>query len=145
MKKIAIQIAGVVLFIIICTPDPSYGSWQEVSINVTPLVSFVINDQRVYLRVTIRLERHPDNRLISFGWDSPDGEAGSSQKYLEGENSPIIFTGEDFLGRAGLSLPVGHYLIKVILLRIVNGEEKRFLAQTTIKVVRAGEEEEDHR
>ena len=143
MKKIAVQIAGILLVIVLYAPGLVYGSAdQKVVINATPPFSFIVSDQRVYLKVLIRIERHPDNRLLHLEWDAPDGEAGSSIRNLEGEDSPIIFSDEDFLGQWGLNLPAGHYQIRAILLRVVNGEEKRFFAKATIKIVRAGEEED---
>ena len=140
MRKTAIVAVVLAVFF---GPGLAYGSGKVkiLSLDVNPYTSFVLGDERVYIRVLIRLEKNSDNRLLRLEWDSPDGEAGSSTRNLDGENSQAVFTGEDFLGRRGLNLSAGHYQVKVTLLRIVDGEEKVTFALATIQVVR-GEEED---
>lgn len=130
MRKIAIVavVVGVVLW-----GKLGYAS-DEISLNVTPQVSFTAHGQRNYLRVIVRIERHPDNKLLHLEWNSPDGEAGSSERSLEGENSRVYFMGEDFLGRSGLMLTAGHYQVRATLTRIVDGKEHNFSAQENITI-----------
>ena len=130
------KIATVAMLVVLFRPVSSFGS-QEISLRVNPTTFFVYGDGRASPRLLIRIENHAGNRLIRLEWDSSDGEAGSSEKTLEGKNSQVVFTGEDFLGRTGLALSAGYYQIRVTLIRIATGEEKKYSAQMYVNILRA--------
>ncbi|MDP3793030.1 MAG: hypothetical protein Q8Q89_04880 [bacterium] len=137
MKKFSV---AVVLWMLAPSLVIASNDQEPISLDVTPKISFTLNGNREYKRVVIRVERHPDNRLLRLQWESPDGEEGSTERELEGENSPAIFTGEDFLGRRGLVLSPGHYVVRAILTRLSG--DKFIARQETVVLTDVGEEED---
>ncbi len=64
----------------------------KISLNVYPRFLVCIPSQSPTIRITTRIERHPDNRELTVTWESDMGMSGSSFDQLNGENSPAVFT-----------------------------------------------------
>jgi hypothetical protein len=86
------------------------------------------------MQVTLRIPRHPDNRLVVLRWDSPDGgDAGRSDQSLDGDASPPLVV------RTLRRLSAGHYEIEGALY----GEAYQVRAQVTqrFRVLGRGEDQ----
>jgi hypothetical protein len=42
------------------------------------------------IRIECRVARHVDNRRLTLSWSSDSGTVGASQRWLEGEDAPVL-------------------------------------------------------
>lgn len=78
------SVFSIILIILLCLPLVSDAGHPDVSVQVTPAFS----NEPADIRVTIRIEPHPDNRYARLDWDSEDGQAGSQEWQLEPDARP---------------------------------------------------------
>ena len=95
---------------------------NPITLRVFPPFSVAMLDGAT-VKVTFRIERHPDNRRYYIVWSDKVSELGRSGKALNGENEQAVFN-PIFLAR----LYEGQYEVRLVLTRIENGEEKQYIA-----------------
>ncbi|MDP3697085.1 MAG: hypothetical protein Q8R55_03565 [Candidatus Taylorbacteria bacterium] len=128
------KIATIAAVVFVVLSAPVRGGENDVSIKATPQVAIALPGTGAYIRVIIRVKRHPDNRNLVFNWESDYGEIGRKDSQLEGEDSQTIFDtkNELYFGKQGLRLTPGHYTLTATVDRAV-GDDPRASTQVTVQ------------
>lgn len=74
----------------ICAGAALMAAEPCVKMTVRPLVLLPMT--RADIRVELRIARHDDHRWYALSWTSDEGSTGSSQRQLEGAESPVTQT-----------------------------------------------------
>lgn len=94
-------------------------SKDEVRITVSPRTFICIPQRNLQVIVRVRIEPHPDNRLLTLVWASDYGTSGKGFYELDGEKSFRTLT-------RFVEINCTTYLFEACLHRIVNGKPVRF-------------------
>lgn len=117
---------GVVLSLL-CAPAPLEGA-REVDLTVRPRWILVAGSAYGTFHALVRVPRHNGNRLLVLVWDGPAYASRAIQlnTSLEWEDQQVF----EFYQ----SLPEGVYAVTALLVRVVDGKQRRYVATQTVSV-----------
>lgn len=87
-----------------------FGQAKPITLDLLPNILFCTPQERVALRVLIRIDPNKDNRYLHLTWTAPKGESGSSLIQMEAETAPLSYV-------RIVTLNCDFYLIRACLLR----------------------------
>ena len=70
---------------------PTEGQMKPITLNIYPKLALASAFKRTTIRVEWHIARHPDNRRWAFGYESDNGDVGSSQGEMNGEYSYVVY------------------------------------------------------
>lgn len=70
---------------------PTEGNQQPITLNIYPKVALATSQKRTTIRVEWRIPRHADNRRWAFSYEASNGDGGSSESSMDGENSYAVY------------------------------------------------------
>ena len=104
--------AWLIASLLVFLPKPSASAQQDLSLRVTPRYALAGDN----VRITVRIARDPENRLLTIEADSAD-YFRCSQIQLSGDRSPAVHS------LMLQSVPSGRYVVRATVTR--QGGDKR--------------------